>query len=173
MNNNHQDNGQELAWLAFRYVSDELSVEETAAFEERLASDQAAREAVAEAVLLCEAVSAGESVAPASVERRSWRQHLGWAAIGAAACLLLVLAIRSGEQGFQPPVASTLTSADLALVWAQNLTGHGTTLADTANDEDLGLASDVDRELVVPGWMIEALSGSEEAKAAPVESKES
>ena len=41
-----------LSWLAFQYVSEELPSAEAAAFEERLVADQAAREAVAEAMLL-------------------------------------------------------------------------------------------------------------------------
>src|SRR5687767_2601083 len=104
------NNDQELLWLAFRYVSDELSAEEVEQFEERLAVDQAAREAVAEAVLMCEAVSAGAAIAPVGTVTpsiavyRSWRQHAGWAAVGAAACLLLVLAIRSGNNEFEPPM---------------------------------------------------------------------
>ena len=40
----------ELLLLAVRYVDDELSSDEMAAFESRLAQDQAAREAVALAV---------------------------------------------------------------------------------------------------------------------------
>ncbi len=55
----------DLPWLAFRYVSDELSVEETVAFEERLLTDARACEAVARAVVLSQAVRSAESSAPA------------------------------------------------------------------------------------------------------------
>ena len=48
MNQSNQVN--ELEWLAFCYISDELSDLETAAFEARLENDQVAREAVANAV---------------------------------------------------------------------------------------------------------------------------
>ncbi len=48
----------DLAWLAFVYVSGELTHAEAEAFERRLAQDQAAREAVAEAVALIGAVAA-------------------------------------------------------------------------------------------------------------------
>lgn len=47
----------ELDWLAFRYVAGEMTDAETLAWEERLATDQTAREAVAAAVELYQAVS--------------------------------------------------------------------------------------------------------------------
>jgi len=47
---------QDLNWLAFRYVAGELSAEEEQRFEERLALDQSAREAVEEAVKLIDAL---------------------------------------------------------------------------------------------------------------------
>ena len=46
-----------LDWLAFCYVSGELDGDERTAFENRLADDQVAREAVARAVELTEAVA--------------------------------------------------------------------------------------------------------------------
>lgn len=45
---------EELPWLAFRYVSEELTPKEAQDFEERLMSDQAAREAVAQAMKMSE-----------------------------------------------------------------------------------------------------------------------
>lgn len=45
---------EELPWRAFLYVSEELTPEETQEFEERLLSDQAAREAVAHAMKMSE-----------------------------------------------------------------------------------------------------------------------
>lgn len=47
----------DLDWLAFRYVAGEMTDAETLDWEERLATDQTAREAVAAAVELCQAVS--------------------------------------------------------------------------------------------------------------------
>jgi|GEM_PF-1184644 len=52
--------GHDLDWLAFRYVTEELSPAEMTAFEVQLAEDQAAREAVAAAVLLIQTVEAVE-----------------------------------------------------------------------------------------------------------------
>lgn len=46
----------DLAWLALQYICDELAADEHEAFERRLAEDQTAREAVAEAVEQCAAI---------------------------------------------------------------------------------------------------------------------
>jgi len=173
-----QHDAADLGWLAFQYVSDELSADEVVQFEAHLAGDQAAREAVAEAVLLCQAVAAGEEIVPVAAERRSWAQHAVWAAIGAAACLAIVFALREPigkvqNSAARRPGAVDLTSAELALVWAQNLE-----LPDAASsdEEDLGLAVDVresDRDVLVPAWMLEALGGSQEVSPVVPESKES
>lgn len=48
----------DLAWAAFRYIADEMGIEEREDFDDRLARDQQAREAVAHAVQLAEAVAA-------------------------------------------------------------------------------------------------------------------
>lgn len=53
---------EDLAWLAFRYVSRELTSEESNAFEVRLLTDQAACEAVAAAVHLIEDVRLVETL---------------------------------------------------------------------------------------------------------------
>jgi hypothetical protein len=165
--------------LAFQYIHDELPAAQAEQFEQRLAEDQAAREAVAEAVLLCQAVSAGaKEVIPASPERRSWRLQAAWAAIGAAACLALVFLLRTPTNQPATPVAqrpqlSDLTSEELALVWAASLESPEGLLVD---DEELSLASDTrdaDREVVVPPWMLEALGGSQEVVPVAPESKES
>ena len=50
-------NDANLLWHAFRYIADELSADETEQFEARLADDQVAREAVARAVELSQAIA--------------------------------------------------------------------------------------------------------------------
>jgi hypothetical protein len=165
-------NMADLNWFAFQYVSDGLSSEEAREFELRLAEDQAAREAVAEAVLLWQAVAAGAKVAAcANVERRSWRSPAAWAAIGAAACLALIFVLRtplSTLRQAQLPQEANLTSAELALVWVQGLAPEALLF----EEDDLGLAADireVEADEVVPHWMLEALGDSQES----LESKES
>jgi anti-sigma factor RsiW len=58
---------EDLAWLAFCYASDELSPEAASEFENRLAAEQAAREAVAEAVLLISATQTALREQPYSI----------------------------------------------------------------------------------------------------------
>jgi hypothetical protein len=171
----HHDSA-DLDWLAFQYINDELSPAEAEQFEQRLADDQAAREAVAEAVLLNEAVRAGELL-PAGAHRRGWLLHAGWAAVAAAACLALALVLRSPpgeplEPIAQLPQVSNL-SEELALVWVQGLSLPDALLAE---EEDLGLAidaRDAERDDVVPLWMLEALGGSQEMAPLAPERKES
>ncbi len=58
---------RELDWLAFQYLAGNLSTEAVSEFETRLARDQAAREAVARAVELTQAVALVEAAAPERV----------------------------------------------------------------------------------------------------------
>lgn len=88
--NNQTESDRE--WLAFRYIAGELSGDETAAFEAELESSQAAREAVARAVELSQAVAIAESqevelvkAASKHSRRKSWIFGIGWIAAGAVA----------------------------------------------------------------------------------------
>src|SRR5690349_9193650 len=102
MNQPNQER-DELAWLAFQYVAGDFSAPGFSAavaeqFEERLATDQAAREAVAEAVELLHAVCAAEASEPvvAVATRQSvWSQKLVWISTGAAAAVALVAGVLS------------------------------------------------------------------------------
>ena len=95
-----QECHNDLDWAAFCYAAGELSPDEVADFELRLAEDQGAREALARAVELTQAVAAAETLEPVvSVrsERSLWGRRLAWMAIGAAASLL---AAALGARGF-------------------------------------------------------------------------
>lgn len=101
----------DLHWFAYRYSAGELSAAEAQEFEARLEVDQAAREALAQAVALSETVCALERsgsvgsgstapmIIPASTARRSWLQPVGWVAAGAAACLAVVMAWQTIKVG--------------------------------------------------------------------------
>jgi len=101
----------ELSWQAYRYTAEQMSLAEREAFEERLDSDQRAREMVAQIVTLTQTLGAMPSEAFASplptqqVELPSrhittppryvaggWRQPAGWMVMGAAACWMLLMA---------------------------------------------------------------------------------
>ena len=90
-----------LDWLAFQYLANELGNAEREAFEETLAENQAAREAVARAVELTQMLSAARELdeivvrsadapVPASIRTAAWSVPAAWMGIGAAACLALV-----------------------------------------------------------------------------------
>jgi hypothetical protein len=104
-----------LALQAHMYASGELAEPERAAFEERLAADQSAREALAEAVYMNAALR-GEAARPDPgyrarvrqrlrpswwkrlLARQSYRGHpLLWSAVGAAAALLIALYVPRPE----------------------------------------------------------------------------
>jgi hypothetical protein len=102
----------DLLWTAYRYSAGELSAAESLRFEEQLATDQAAREALASAVALSETVCAIERevapsrpiVMPATTTRRSWLQPAGWVTVAAAACLALTFAWRGpAPEGIRVP----------------------------------------------------------------------
>lgn len=115
----------DLDWLAFCYVANELSADERASFESRLADDQSACEAVARAVELVQAVALAETCErerpmPASITRRTtWPRRLAWMSVGASAALVLVAAAlgwQSISGWFAPPPADR---GRLAEVWSQ------------------------------------------------------
>ena len=79
-------------WLAFRYIAGELSGDEVASFEVELETSQIAREAVARAVDLSQAIAIAESQQVELVEaasrvarRKSWMYGIGWLGAGAVA----------------------------------------------------------------------------------------
>jgi hypothetical protein len=131
----------DLDWLAFCYVAGELSPAERRRFENRLAEDQLAREAVARAVELGQAAAVAFAAEPFTVghartARAAWFLRAAWMGVGAAACLAVVLLFDlswnvggAGRDGGPPSVASNGGgSADagdshedqqLALLWIE------------------------------------------------------
>lgn len=178
----------ELDWQAFLYIAGEMTEPETAAFELRLANDQLAREAVARAVELTETVSAchfdlDEQAVGAQVEvsrgarRFGWRSAVVWASLGAAASLLLVLALQ-GMWSNDSPVAGSFPSqsdlpnestGELAEAWSETreplndeeFTGlilvEATDDADLAESDAVLMQLNVDDDLTAPEWMLAAL----------------
>lgn len=128
----------QIDWHAFCYVANELSAEERLAFEESLAIDQVAREALARAVELTRAVAAAgphdfpshdfaaSGAAETSVVVKAsgnWTRRVSWMAIGAAASLLAAVLVSSfGDR--QPASAwlnpdSVQSNRELAFAWSE------------------------------------------------------
>ena len=116
--NEHLKNKQdELTWQAFQYVAGELSVTDADLFEERLADDQAAREAVAQAVALFHTVCAVEAAEPVvAIRERTSRRALLVPAItlALAICGGLFLAIAGIGVVRMPDLYSRMQAATKA-----------------------------------------------------------
>jgi len=197
------DAKDDLHWLAFRYIAGEMSEEETAAFEQRLGEDQESREAVAAVVELTEAAAvAASDLSPAgqpSVVRPAvplpvhWSVRLAWSAVGAAACLVVVIIFNAAgglPSGDDPAgrddgtvaaeEAADPAAAEIAVLWTQTreelVTGEQEPWpADVpgALDEPYPAVADVDDLAaadVVPAWMQAAAAAlTAEEEDGPVE----
>jgi hypothetical protein len=168
----------DLHWLAFRYVSDEMSPDESGAFEQRLEVDQAAREAVAGAVEMGQAVVACRTDAvPILRVRRRW---VHWAA-GMAACLAVAIVgshgarlwrtAPAGDGSFVPSKLAPDAGQGLAIAWLMSDAhvepadvrpdGWETVIA-TGPDEGTLTGNEAD-EPEVPGWMFQAVAADADA----------
>jgi anti-sigma-K factor RskA len=176
--NKHIDNDQdELTWRAFQYVAGELSATDADLFEERLADDQSAREAVAQAVALFHTVCAVEAAEPAVAlagqgSRRAvavpaivWR-----GALAVAAAILLAITLNLNLFNRSTPESKNVAAVTPALADAWSALR-----ADFASDENASqsvAASAVltDAELAIaeedlavstdaPSWMTAAVLG--------------
>jgi hypothetical protein len=132
---------QPLAVLALLYASDGLAEADAAAFERRLAEDQAAREALAQAVPLALALRGQTASRPdptyrAQVRRRLWRRPyrghpVFWVGLGAAAAVLVMLGLGTvprlpplppptpPDSSARPASHETETASVMADVWAE------------------------------------------------------
>lgn len=89
----------DLEWLAFQYVSAEMAVDESEAFEVRLADDQSAREAVARCVQMTHAVVAvagADSVVRPVSAGFAGRRVFTWAA-SLALIVMVIVAFFAGS----------------------------------------------------------------------------
>lgn len=161
----------QIDWTAFCYVAGDLSDDDVVRFEEQLATDQTAREALARAVELTQAVAAAESL-PVVVElpQRAgrWTKRFSWMAIGAAASLLVAFVWSTSGIGTRNETAGIGNVRELAALWTQTRDE----LATDEEDIDSGIddASDdrrADGEIAslpeTPSWMMAAVVGIADA----------
>ncbi len=142
-------------WLAFRYVAGEMAADEAGQFEGCLAEEQVAREAVAAAVMLLQAVPlAGddETAARTGQETRptvpadkphNWRQKLAWAGVGAAASAAVILAT-TGNHPIRHRADRSASAANTASADVDNLALTWSSLADDESDSPAD-SSEVDQ----------------------------
>ena len=177
----------QLAWEAFQYISGDLTGGERETFESRLAADQSAREAVAAAVEMTQAVNLAleaELVTipqPAMQARgNAWAPH-SWilsAAMGAAACLLIMLGVQQLQQSknkadrSSPSVESAtpepIHDTALAARWSQirqqdsELWGEEVDSDFTDGLADWELAEEAEDS--APDWMMAAVSAARQVQ---------
>jgi anti-sigma-K factor RskA len=146
----------DLDWLAFRYISGEMAVNEAAQFESLLSDDQGARDAVVRAVELSQAIlatqtsSQPQSIGLLSAVSRGWMQQVTWISTSVAALLLIALALNFGQRPASHPSASD----DLASAWLAHTADAPVSEASangTLNDDTEFVTTDT------PAWMLEAV----------------
>lgn len=166
-------------WQAFRYVAGEMTAAEEACFEERLADDQAVREAVEQAVALHEAtrlaiLESATSLSPR--ERPARRAALIWAA-SLAACVLLALGVwfagwkKPAVPGEPGEIARHLEPEGnaVARAWVE-LRGQSESegiepqppQSEALTASTLGAADMIETDISVPPWMLAAFSAQDQ-----------
>lgn len=152
----------ELLLLAFRYVSGELAADEAALFEVRLADDQVARDALADAVELCAAMTIGccDLATQSPQTNRPTRRRIA-AVLAASLAGVAVIAIvgqqlvKHGGRDFAGGSRSSFaphTASSILSLWGEL---RGQDAAVDGEDDDNG--ADVARAMEVPEWMLTAL----------------
>lgn len=179
---------EESNWLAFRYVSGEMTDEESRLYEQRLVDDEAACDAVALAMELHEAVrlASNKPIALRCSPQLGGRRHPAIWAASVAACLVFASAVwqlPSAPQTERPhadsekqPHSTDREPASVSLAWAelQDISVHedvgssGPQWLGTSNSRfvtgEPGIAGAGIVEPEVPQWLLTAVS-SENARA--------
>jgi hypothetical protein len=144
----------DLDWLVHRYLLDELSAEEAAAFEERLGTDEEAAEALSRGVVLLSAIHGAvqpeRQVEPALPgPRRSRRLVAGLAAVAATIGLVCLLGISQTLRS----AGSSSDAIELVSIWRESA---GDTVVDAdalSTEDDAPIAGDD-----VPDWLMAAVA---------------
>ncbi len=142
--------------LALQYALGELNAAETEAFESRLETDQAAREALADAVLLTSAVRQHPqpAIRPGEIPGPITRRSRLVAVVSCAAAGLAVVALMKTPQG--PVLRSNGEVPAIVGAWSE-LGAEETLLAEVEGES--GDDSDSD----IPDWMVAAVLDADES----------
>lgn len=184
--NSEQHN--DLDWLAFQYLADELAVADREAFEVRLADDQSAREALARSVDFAQTLVVAESAEKPMlanrdvIDRLSRWKRLAWFSATLASCLALVFIYQAAMMfgpnwiDSNPSTASTnkapstktpptdVKSEQLALLWVDEMSqGVESEQNDPVVESEEFLAPvesvvGID-DVETPDWMLAAVVG--------------
>jgi hypothetical protein len=149
-------------WQAFRYISGEMPLDEVVAFEELLLVDQIARDAVASAVELVQAVA---TIGPESL-RKSRIRPVPWLVTVAAAATLLALATIPSWHSPRPVEPDP---SDVAITWSDLRDGMDADwkalVAGSAPSEPMESSLPVENDAVenpterpLPSWLLSAAS---------------
>ena len=153
-NQQHSQPTNDLVWDAARYVWGELSPAESAAFEARLATDERACAAVAEAVQLSAALQAATTITAPPIRTASPTSRRAAAWICACAATLAGIALLSA---WQPATTSTDVAA-LELVDRWVAENHATLPGELDIRDELDLEPEVlDESLSAPRWLLHAV----------------
>ena len=153
----------DLHWTAFLYTSGDLPADEESAFETRLLDDQAARDAVADAVELAGALAV---VGPDFRRRRpiGRRAFVAASVLAAAACLAVAIVPRLLPSRQDRPDAS-----DVAIAWSSLRGGAevgwmdlptGSPTAGPAQVAEIDAEAEVEpsTDRALPSWLLTAAS---------------
>lgn len=181
----HNTDNRDIHWESFRYIAGEMSPSEVEAFELLLAEDQLAREAVAAAVEMTQAVSASyesQPVTPAgdlytgSTFRSAW---LG-IALGSAACLFIMLGVQQVPQDNKQATENSQEQTDvlkpvdgsLAARWSELRERESQfdpwnvdALDDSVIEDSSSNFSDDEYSPAAPEWMMAAVSAAQKSQS--------
>lgn len=174
----------DLSWLAFCYVADELGDEARAHFEIRLDQDQSVRDAVARIVAEAELIDASlqttnrsvvvanrSNVAVPSADSRSTRSagtswYRSLALVTSAAALLLFAVI----WGSNPNTATPNTPDELAEVWSNDSwEGENELVAINEVADELVEDFNLEFEVTEASWLVAALDVDDETSPDPMD----
>lgn len=155
------NNLDELAWLTEQYVLGDLDEASCELLEAHFAEDQAAREALANAVALLSAVTMANNLQTATdeaiqVAAPNWRTYQSWFA--GIAVILLVGAFWAAQGDWFQPTAS----GSLAKAWSE------TREAVASEEQEMELAAAMDgapflsEDVETPDWLMTAMTLSQE-----------
>lgn len=177
-----QNDPEDLDWIAFQYVANELSEQDAASFEAQLADQQAAREALATATQLLaglksletspQGITAGPSQPVRSITLSKTRQ---WSLVSLAALLLIAVTFVLNQPTHKTTPATLAQTEpsqedleDVLNLWTESSEENGITVALAPDLEPIDLLDSPNslaenHSIEIPDWLYTAVSLPEES----------